>query len=83
MPSQLARELDERNRVVAAAENDKRNRWLPYFQQHLRVAPWQLISPRCASMRPERLPSIVFDASGKLRIPDVIPKLAIAPEEKA
>jgi hypothetical protein len=34
-------------------------------------------------MRPERLPSIVFDASGKLRIPDVIPKLAIAPEEKA
>jgi hypothetical protein len=34
-------------------------------------------------MRPERLPSIVFDASGKLPIPDVIPKLAITPEEKA
>src|SRR5215813_6552384 len=65
LPPQLARELHERNGVVTAAEDDERNGWLQYFQQHLTVARWQLIPLYCGSTPPERVPSILFDPSRK------------------
>src|ERR1700730_2164777 len=83
VPAELAGETHERNDIVAAAEDDKRNRRLQEFQKDLGMAAWQRIGPGRRSAPPECLPGILIDPRCKPRIADVIPEPATAGTEQA